>query len=406
MERKGTHARRRAIEGCLLGTALGDALGLPFENLSPQRANRIFGQPNRFCFVFGRGMISDDTEHACMAAQALIAAADDDAEFGRQLASRLRRWLVLLPAGSGLATARATIKLLIGVPPDRCGVFSAGNGPAMRSPILGAAIDNVDVLKRFVRKSTRMTHTDPKAEYGALGVALAARFASQHAPVEPTRFAHALTDLLADQPAEEFLKLVRRAVDSADRNEPATAFAQSLGLGRGVSGYIYHTVPVVLQSWLRNQHDFRAAVREVIACGGDTDTTAAIVGGIVGAGVGQDGLPAEWLSRLWEWPRSAEWISGLAPSCMPRGRPVCPAALRRCPYGALCRATCCSWQSSWFTASGVCCRPIETKEETQADGSRCLPRRSCPFARDASRSAALRRRCAWARRFVRRRFAA
>ena len=89
-------------------------------------------------------------------------------------------------------------------------------------------------------------------------------------------------------------------------------FAKGLGLERGVTGYIYDTVPVVLQAWLRNQHDFRRALGQVIACGGDADTTAAILGGIVGAAVGRQGLPAEWLERLWEWPRSVKWMAHLA----------------------------------------------------------------------------------------------
>ncbi len=305
-------ASAKAIEGCLLGTAIGDALGLPRENLSPRRAARMFGPPGRFQFLFGRGMVSDDTEHACMTAQALIASAADDSAFARRLASQLRRWLLMLPAGTGLATAKATIKLLVGVPPDRSGVFSAGNGPAMRSPILGAAIDDLDLLRRLVRTSTRITHSDPKAEYGALPVALATRSAAQPTSVEPAAFAQQLAELLADQPAEEFLELVGRAVNSAGRNESAAVFAESLGLSRGVSGYIYHTVPVVLQSWFRHPRDFRAAICDVIACGGDTDSTAAILGGIVGAGVGKEGLPPEWLDDLWEWPRSTKWIEHLA----------------------------------------------------------------------------------------------
>jgi hypothetical protein len=50
---------------------------------------------------------------------------------------------------------------------------------------------------------------------------------------------------------------------------------------------------------------------DVIRCGGDTDTTAAIVGGIVGAGVGKDGIPSEWLNRLSEWPRTVRWMETL-----------------------------------------------------------------------------------------------
>jgi hypothetical protein len=46
-------------------------------------------------------------------------------------------------------------------------------------------------------------------------------------------------------------------------------------------------------------------------CGGDTDTTAAIVGAITGAGVGKQGIPGEWLDNLWEWPRNRAWIERL-----------------------------------------------------------------------------------------------
>ncbi|WP_455210647.1 ADP-ribosylglycohydrolase family protein, partial [Kaarinaea lacus] len=57
--------------------------------------------------------------------------------------------------------------------------------------------------------------------------------------------------------------------------------------------------------------DYRRAMEEVIVCGGDTDTVAAILGGIVGAGVGREGIPTEWLNRLSEWPRSRQWMLSL-----------------------------------------------------------------------------------------------
>ncbi|XZE56492.1 ADP-ribosylglycohydrolase family protein [Planctomycetaceae bacterium SH139] len=54
---------RTAIIGCILGTAAGDALGLPYEGLSPARGVPLLGPPYRYHFLFGRGMISSDTEH-------------------------------------------------------------------------------------------------------------------------------------------------------------------------------------------------------------------------------------------------------------------------------------------------------------------------------------------------------
>ena len=60
------------VVGSLLGTAIGDALGLPDEGVSRQRATRMLGPPDRHRFFLRRGMFSDDTEHTCMVAQALL----------------------------------------------------------------------------------------------------------------------------------------------------------------------------------------------------------------------------------------------------------------------------------------------------------------------------------------------
>ncbi len=89
-------------------------------------------------------------------------------------------------------------------------------------------------------------------------------------------------------------------------------FASELGLSRGVSGYVNHTVPFALFCWLRWPDDFRAAVEAAVLAGGDTDTVAAITGALVGATAGPDAIPAEWLSRLAEWPRSVAWMRRLA----------------------------------------------------------------------------------------------
>lgn len=302
----------RAIIGSILGTAVGDALGLPYEGLSKRRAARLFGPPTRYRLLPGRGMVSDDTEHACITMQALIASGDDVESFARHLAKRLRLWLLAVPAGAGLATLKSTMRLCLGVPPHRSGVFSAGNGPAMRSAVLGAAIDDVDLLQKFVRVSTRITHTDPQAEHGALAVALAARWAAWSMPMNLDEFAAELRALLPEQHALRFHDLIETAVQSAQRGESAEVYAASLGLEQGITGYVYHTVPVALQVWFRRPTELPEAVVEVVRCGGDTDSAAAIVGGIIGCASGKDGIPAEWLSRLWEWPRTVTWMERLA----------------------------------------------------------------------------------------------
>src|SRR5262249_57827737 len=74
------------IAGALLGTAVGDALGLPREGLSPRRAPRLFGErPLRHRFVLGHGIVSDDAAHTCLVGQALLRPPEDPEHFARSL---------------------------------------------------------------------------------------------------------------------------------------------------------------------------------------------------------------------------------------------------------------------------------------------------------------------------------
>lgn len=301
--------KQNAITGCLLGTAVGDALGLPMEGLSKRRQLKMYPEIKGYRLLFGKGMLSDDTEHACMVAQAIIASGGDEHLFARDLAGRLRRWFLSLPSGIGFATLRAILKLWIGFSAQKSGVLSAGNGPAMRSAILGVCYgDNRDKLRSLVRISTRITHTDPKAEHGALAVAQAAYMASKHAE-NPSLYLKTLQanfDLDA-----ELLDLIKKAADSAAQGHTTETFAGDLGLARGISGYIYHTVPVVLHTWFRHPRDFQRAVIEAIKCGGDTDTVASILGGIIGAAVGRQGLPDDMITNLRDWPLTPQWAASL-----------------------------------------------------------------------------------------------
>lgn len=305
--------RIRATVGCLLGTAVGDALGLPFEGLSRRRQQHLYPEILGHRFLFGRGMFSDDTEQTLMVAQALIVSAGDVGAFEQDLARRFRFWLLGLPAGVGSATLRAIVKLWLGFPPGRSGVFSAGNGAAMRNAIIGVCHgQDFRLLRDLVHASTRLTHTDLRAEVGALAVAVAAHLSSRC----PDRaslaeaYNHSLHRLLPAE-ADDFLGLIEKTLESAGRGETTQAFARALGCDEGVSGYVYHTVPTVIHAWLSRPDDYQGAIIDVVRCGGDTDTTAAILGGIIGARVGKAGIPQAWIDGVWEWPRTVAWIEAL-----------------------------------------------------------------------------------------------
>jgi ADP-ribosylglycohydrolase len=300
--------RSDALPGSLLGLALGDAFGLPAENLSPRRAQRWFPTLDRAGLWFGRVWASDDTEHACLVAQALIGSAGQPGRFTQLLGWRLRWWLLGLPVAVGRATLQACLWLWLGYSPARSGVRSAGNGPAMRSPLLGAACDELDELADLCERSSRATHNDDRAVVGAFAVALAAWHSRRH----ETNLRTIAAQVRQRYPQAGTAELIEQAAASVAHGQSASAFAAQLGCQRGVSGFIHHTVPVVLHVWAQHPTDLRAAVTTLVHLGGDTDTTAAIVGGIIGARVGVAGLPPQWLLRWGDWPRTPSWLTRLA----------------------------------------------------------------------------------------------
>jgi ADP-ribosylglycohydrolase len=165
-----------------------------------------------------------------------------------------------------------------------------------------------------VRVCTRITHTDPRAEAGALAVAWAARYAVRTAGSPPD--AGGYLALLRSEAGFAWPAgwpgLLDRVADSLARGEPTGTFAANLCGRRGVSGFVNQTVPVALHAWFRHADDFRESVTTVIRCGGDTDTTAAVTGALAGARLGRQRLPADWLARVCEWPRTPAWVEALA----------------------------------------------------------------------------------------------
>lgn len=299
------------FEDVLLGTCVGDALALPAEGLSRRKIEKRWPGPWKMRLLLGRGMVSDDTEHTVMVALSLLSEPDDAGAFQRDLARRLRWWFAALPPGVGMATAKACIKLWCGARPVTSGVFSAGNGPAMRSAILGVFFAD-DAAKRvaYVCASSRLTHTDPKAEVAALAIAEAAAWIVCTGCDETvTPLLERLDALSLDEAWKVPMKHLR---ESHAAGESVDAFVSRLGLERGVSGYAYHTVPVALHAWLHHRSDFRAGLEAVIRCGGDTDTVGAIAGALLGLSAGAAAIPQDWLRGVKEWPLSVHRLRLLA----------------------------------------------------------------------------------------------
>lgn len=269
----------------------------------------MFGSPPlAHRFFFSRGMVSDDTDHAVMTAEALISSGGDVEKFRRNLGWRLRWWLLSVPAGVGLATLRACLKLWMGFPPTKSGVYSAGNGAVMRAAILGVYERHDDAkLWQLVEASSRVTHTDPRAEQGAMAVALAAKYGvTCEGDLQSSDFLALTIPFIRD---DDLAAKIRLAGERADQGASAASFADELGLQRGVSGFVNHTVPVVIFCWLRHRDDFRAALEAAICLGGDTDTVGAILGGLVGTRWPEIPWPKEWELANSHWKRLGEQLA-------------------------------------------------------------------------------------------------
>jgi len=181
----------------------------------------------------------------------------------------------------------------------------------MRAAILGACLgDDPERLRCYVERSTRMTHRDPRALAGALAIAgAAAQIVHHRGADDPAGVLRRLRDATKDLELRAALELATKLL--AQGASPLD-FACALGQVEGISGYIHHTVPVALYCWMHAPRDVRAVVESAVRLGGDTDTVAAIAGGLVGAAAGAAGVPKSWLRGLWDQPRSLRWMQRLA----------------------------------------------------------------------------------------------
>ncbi|WP_326559551.1 ADP-ribosylglycohydrolase family protein [Micromonospora sp. NBC_01796] len=287
-------ARLALARDSLAGLSVGDALGaqffVPGSGVSPWRDT-----PPESPWVW-----SDDTEMACsvLAVLARRGTIDRD-ELAESFAARYdpgRRY------GAGAVELLELIRAGTPWPVAAVSAFdgqgSYGNGAAMRVAPCGAYFG--DSTGRAVAQATasaEVTHAHPEGIAGAVAVAVAAAQAARarltgYRP-EPDRFLAAVAGPL--DPAGRVWRGIQRAITVGDR--PVVEVADELGNGSRISAA--DTVPFSVWVAARYLDDYPTAIRACVDAGGDVDTTAAIVGGIVATytGVGvPGGVPADWLA--------------------------------------------------------------------------------------------------------------
>nr|BFD91021.1 hypothetical protein KitaXyl93_23810 [Kitasatospora sp. Xyl93] len=208
------------------------------------------------------------------------------------------------------------------------GQGSYGNGAAMRVAPLGAAhAEDPKAVVRPAADTALITHTHPQAVDGAIAVAVAAAYAARtrSRPPTPERFLESVADLTPNGPVKDGLEEARALLGRSD-----VRFVAGV-LGNGSRTSAADTVPYALWCAARNLADYRAAVWDAIAAGGDVDTVAAITGGVVAAHTGTGGIPRAWLAACeplpaWAFPEPggvrAAGEPHLLPMSLPRPCPV------------------------------------------------------------------------------------
>jgi len=263
--RKGATLHDRVL-GCLLGGALGDALG---------------GVGER-----GRACLSDDTQLTLATCESISMVRGVDPA---HLAATFRKWFEERRlTGLGSSTLKALRDLQAGAHWALAGArgeMAAGNGGAMRIAPL-AFVSDADRVA--IRDVVRITHHSDEAYIGALAVVHAVR--KTWPPALPEML-HDVADELPDSRVRDRLK------DVAEITRYAGLAAVAAGFG--ASGYVVDTVPLALAAaWQMVEQSFEDTLDELVGLGGDTDTIASIAGQVAGALSGVQALPAGLLRIL------------------------------------------------------------------------------------------------------------
>jgi len=294
-----THSREALFEGVLIGTAVGDALGLAAEGLSPGVIAKRFGRVDRFRILGSVGWVSDDTEQSALVAQSIARAGGVVPGAARAFRRAILGWFWRLPWGLGMATLRACLRLTVGL--ARSGVSSAGNGAAMRSAIVGAFYRDGSARVEAARAIAEVTHTDSRAVEAAVFVAdvVAVEGAGRERIVAA----------LARVGNGELRSSIERALALVERGASMADAAKTLGN----TGFVLHTIALASFAFAREEgRSVEEILPELYAAGGDTDSIGAIVGAWLGAQRGVGAFPSRWVDRLQSGPFGLAHLRALA----------------------------------------------------------------------------------------------
>ena len=298
-----------SVLGALLGTAVGDALGMPIEGLSHANVRTYYKGIKEYRDDDQRGDLdagqwTDDTQMTFAVARALAAHPDAPdqwpdaaAEEYVDLRPEARRW--------GQTTTTAIDRLAEGVSPTESGVPDrATDGAAMRAAPLGVwwATRDLDRDEAFaaLRPVLAVTHRHPAALVAGWGQVVAVRTLLGWTPdtFDRTAFWDMLIDATtwAEGQLDGDNRVSKRLRSLADQLD---AFPLDLrDACDGVGVWADEAWPFACAMVARRAHLLENTLLSGINVGGDADTTGAMVGAMLGALHGWAAFPDEWRAGL------------------------------------------------------------------------------------------------------------
>lgn len=289
---------RERYVGCLVGLALGDALGAPLEFLSREQIASTWGEVRD---LLGGGWLNVDPGEYTEDTQLAVALATGIATIGRvepaDIARRFVAWLQNGAADVGKLTRTALRYHEQGLPWQEVGPRvshelagrCAGNGSVMRCAPVGLfhALRPHDLVRDSALTSA-LTHADPQPVWGTIAVNLA------------------LAELLAGR-AENLIPRVAAQI-AEPRVRQALLNARTLAR-RDVrsGGYVLETLTAAFWA-LEHHRGFEEVVVAAINLGDDADTVGAVAGALAGAREGIAAIPERWQRQL----HNAEPLADLA----------------------------------------------------------------------------------------------
>lgn len=314
--------------GALAGLALGDALGMPTQAMSPQQIRTVYGRvtglvdadaSQPYAPGMAAGSVTDDTEQALLIASLLVAGRGSSTHVAldaHEFAHALLEWEdSMIERGSldllGPSTKAALERVRGGEDPLAVGGEGTTNGAAMRVTPIGIAVSTADpeAFADAVWSSCRVTHATRQgfqsAALVAAAVSLGIDSARSTAPDlrallwKAVTFVDSLPARGAWTPDPGVIAATRRAMQLSIN--PASSSLECLAQQVGTSVASAHSIPMAFALLAREPSP--QALLGAANIGGDTDTIGAIAGAILGAALGVEVLDGCDLARVEEVSR-------------------------------------------------------------------------------------------------------